>query len=36
MPEDRKVFGITDTSAKPGGLSFPSLIEIVYLELSGR
>jgi cyclase len=36
LGEVKTAFGIPDTPAKPGGMSFPSLVEVMYLELSGK
>lgn len=36
LEEVKKAFGIADAPAKPGGYSFPSLVETIYLELSGK
>jgi cyclase len=36
LEEVKKAFGIADRPAKPGGFSFPSLVETIYLELSER
>jgi glyoxylase-like metal-dependent hydrolase (beta-lactamase superfamily II) len=36
LGEVKAAFGIPDTPAKPGGMSFPSLVEVIYLELSGK
>ena len=36
LAEVKAAFGIPDTPAKPGGFSFPSLVEVMYLELSGK
>ena len=35
LGEVKTAFGIPNTPAKPGGFSFPSLVEVMYLELSG-
>lgn len=34
LEETKEAFGIQTVPAKPGGYSFPSLVEVVYLELS--
>jgi cyclase len=36
LGEVKQAFGMPDTPAKPGGMSFPSVVEIMYLELSGK
>ena len=36
LEEVKTAFGIPNTSAKPGGMRFPSLVETIYLELSGK
>ncbi len=36
LEETKKAFGIADAPAKPGGYSFPSLVETIYLELSEK
>jgi cyclase len=36
LDEVKTAFGIPTTPAKPGGMSFPSLVEVIYLELSGK
>ncbi len=36
LEEVKTAFGIPNTPAKPGGMSFPSLVEVIYLELSGK
>jgi cyclase len=36
LAEVKKAFGIPDAPAKPGGMSFPSLVEVMYLELSAK
>ena len=36
LEETKAAFGIEDPPAKPGGWSFPSLVEVIYLELSGN
>jgi glyoxylase-like metal-dependent hydrolase (beta-lactamase superfamily II) len=36
LGEVKQAFGMPDTPAKPGGMSFPSIVEIMYLELSGK
>lgn len=36
LKETKEAFGIEDAPAKPGGFSFPSLVEVIYLELSGK
>lgn len=36
LDDVKKEFGIPITAAKPGGFSFPSLLEVMYLELSGK
>lgn len=36
LEEAKEAFGIKDSPAKPGGLRFPSLVETIYLELSGK
>jgi cyclase len=36
LDEIKTAFGIPVTVAKPGGFSFPSLVEVMYLELSGK
>jgi cyclase len=35
LEETKAAFGIEPSPAKPGGFSFPSLVEVIYLELSG-
>jgi cyclase len=34
LNETKEAFGIKDIPAKAGGLSFPSLVEVIYLELT--
>ncbi len=36
LDEVKTAFGIPTTPAKPGGMNFPSLVEVMYLELSGK
>ncbi len=36
LDETKKAFGIEESPAKAGGFSFPSLVEVIYLELSGK
>jgi len=36
LEETKKAFGIADGPAKPGAYRFPSLVETIYLELSGK
>ncbi len=36
LDEVKGAFGIPVTAAKPGAMSFPSLVEVIYLELSGK
>ena len=36
LDEVKTAFGIPVTPAKPGGMSFPSVVEVMYLELSGK
>jgi cyclase len=36
LDDVKTAFGIPTTPAKPGGMSFPSLVEVIYLELSGK
>jgi cyclase len=36
LDEVKEAFGIPTASAKPGGMRFPSLVEVMYLELSGK
>ncbi len=36
LDEVKAAFGIPASPAKPGGMSFPSLVEVMYLELSGK
>jgi cyclase len=36
LEEVKAAFGIPAAPAKPGGFSFPSLVEVIYLELSGK
>ena len=36
LEDVKAAFGIADTPAKPGGMRFPSLVEVIYLELSGK
>jgi hypothetical protein len=36
LDEVKTAFGISTAPAKPGGMSFPSLVEVIYLELSGK
>ena len=36
LDEIKAAFGIADAGAKPGGMRFPSLVEVMYLELSGK
>jgi cyclase len=36
LEEVKTAFGIPATPAKPGGMNFPSLVEVIYLELSGK
>ncbi len=36
LDEVKAAFGISTAPAKPGGFSFPSLVEVMYLELSGK
>jgi cyclase len=36
LDEVKGAFGIPATSAKPGAMSFPSLVEVIYLELSSK
>jgi glyoxylase-like metal-dependent hydrolase (beta-lactamase superfamily II) len=36
LDEVKTAFGIPTSPAKPGGMSFPSLVEVMYLELSGK
>ena len=36
LDEVKTAFGIPSAPAKPGGFSFPSLVEVIYLELSGK
>jgi len=35
LGETKEAFGIKDIPAKAGGFSFPSLVEVIYLELTG-
>jgi cyclase len=36
LEEIKAAFGIPTAPAKPGGFSFPSIVEVMYLELSGK
>ncbi len=36
LDETKKAFGIEESPAKAGGFSFPSLVEVIYLELAGK
>ena len=36
LEEIKTAFGISPAPAKPGGFSFPSIVEVMYLELSGK
>jgi cyclase len=36
LEEIKTAFGIPAAPAKPGGFSFPSIVEVIYLELSGK
>jgi cyclase len=36
LEETKKHFGLATVPAKPGGFSFPSLVEVIYLEMSGK
>jgi len=36
LEEVKMAFGIPNAPAKPGGMRFPSLVETIYLELSGK
>jgi cyclase len=36
LPEVKQAFGIPGSPAKPGGMNFPSVVEVMYLELSGK
>jgi cyclase len=36
LDEIKTAFGIPPAPAKPGGFSFPSLVEVMYLEMSGK
>lgn len=36
LAEIKLAFGIPESPAKPGGMSFPSVVEVMYLELSGK
>jgi cyclase len=36
LEEVKKAFGIATVPAKPGAMSFPSLVEVVYLDLSEK
>ncbi len=36
LDEVKTAFGIPTAPAKPGGMNFPSLVEVMYLELSGK
>jgi cyclase len=36
LEEVKTALGVPDAPAKPGGMRFPSLVEIMYLELSGK
>jgi cyclase len=36
LDEIKAAFGISTAPAKPGGFSFPSIVEVMYLELSGK
>ncbi len=36
LDEVKAAFGISAASAKPGGFSFPSIVEVMYGELSGK
>lgn len=36
LDEVKTSFGIPTAPAKPGGFSFPSIVEVIYLELSGK
>jgi cyclase len=36
LDEIKTAFGIPAAPAKPGGFSFPSIVEVMYLELSGK
>jgi len=36
LDEIKAAFGIPTAPAKPGGFSFPSVVEVIYLELSGK
>lgn len=36
LEEVKTAFGIPPAPEKPGGLRFPSLVEVIYLELSGK
>jgi cyclase len=36
LDDVKTAFGIPSAPAKPGGMSFPSLVEVIFLELSGK
>ncbi len=36
LDEVKAAFGIPTAPAKPGAMNFPSLVEVIYLELSGK
>lgn len=36
LDDVKTAFGVSTAPAKPGGMRFPSLVEIMYLELTGR
>lgn len=36
LAEVKQAFGLPDAPAKPGGMSFPSVVEVMYQELSGK
>lgn len=36
LADAKKALGVPDSPAKPGGFSFPSIVEVMYLELSGK
>ncbi|HSW40600.1 MAG TPA: MBL fold metallo-hydrolase [Acidobacteriota bacterium] len=36
LEETKKQFGIATAPAKPGAFSFPSLVEVMYLEITGQ
>jgi cyclase len=36
LDETKKAFSVVDRPGKAGGMRFPSLVEVIYLELSGK